>query len=101
MKFEAILKEATFTAVRSSGAGGQHVNKVSSKIQLSWEVNKSSCFSEVEKERILYKSSSWINEEGVLRVTSQNSRSQFSNKKMLFKSFLPFLKTLLKSQKKE
>ncbi|MBS4041165.1 MAG: aminoacyl-tRNA hydrolase [Flavobacteriales bacterium] len=100
MNFEAILKEVTFTAVRSSGAGGQHVNKVSSKIQLRWEVSKSSCFSEVEKERILLKVASLINEEGVLRISSQNSRSQFSNKKDAIQKFFTILENAFKEPKK-
>lgn len=100
MNFEAILKEVTFTSVRSSGAGGQHVNKVATKIQLSWEVKNSNCFSEMEKERIMLKTASWINEEGILRISSQNSRSQFSNKKDALQKLFTILENAFKEPKK-
>ena len=100
MNFEDILREVSFQAVRSGGAGGQHVNKVSTKILLSWEVQKSSCFSELEKERIMQKAASWINEEGILRISAQNHRSQFSNKKEAIQKLFIILENVFKEPKK-
>jgi len=54
MNIEKIIKELNFKAVRSSGAGGQHVNKVSSKIELFFDVQNSTEFTEEEKE-LLFK----------------------------------------------
>ena len=55
MNKETILKELLFKAVRSSGAGGQHVNKTSSKIVLSFHIHNSNGLEENEKERLLKK----------------------------------------------
>ena len=53
MNSDALIQELQFKAVRSSGAGGQHVNKVSTKIELSFDVINSHALSQIEKERII------------------------------------------------
>ena len=55
MNKEAIIKELNFKAVRSGGAGGQHVNKVSSKVELIFNLQNSSEFSDDEKNLLLKK----------------------------------------------
>ena len=55
MNAEKIIKELKFKAVRSSGAGGQHVNKVSSKVELLFDLQNSTEFTEEEKELLLQK----------------------------------------------
>jgi ribosome-associated protein len=75
-----ILPEITFTTSRSSGPGGQNVNKVNSKVTLQWNVSQSSAITVEEKEVIQYKLASHITKEGVLQVTSQEARSQLQNK---------------------
>jgi len=52
---ETLLNELNFKAVRSSGSGGQHVNKVSSKIELSFNLKDSLAFNEEQKQRLLLK----------------------------------------------
>ncbi|MFM9839035.1 MAG: alternative ribosome rescue aminoacyl-tRNA hydrolase ArfB [Cyclobacteriaceae bacterium] len=75
-----ILFELTFTTSRSSGPGGQNVNKVNSKVTLQWNVSQSSAITVEEKEVIQHKLASHITKEGVFQVTSQEARSQLQNK---------------------
>ena len=64
MNKETILKELLFKAVRSSGAGGQHVNKVSSKVELYFNIAKSLSFSDQEKQLLLKNLSTRITQQG-------------------------------------
>jgi ribosome-associated protein len=72
--------ELTFTASRSSGPGGQHVNKVSSRVTLLFDVAASPSLSEQQKHRILARLATRITKDGVLRVVSQKYRSQAANR---------------------
>ncbi len=72
--------EIVFSASRSSGAGGQNVNKVNTKVTLKFDVKNSQHLSEEEKEIILKKLSTRLTNDGVLILTSQEKRSQLQNK---------------------
>ena len=85
MNKEIIYKELLFKAVKSSGAGGQHVNKVSSKVELYFHVFSSEAFSEKEKEILLSNLSNKMTKEGVLKLYSSESRSQHTNKEKVIK----------------
>ena len=85
MDKETIYKELHFKAVRSSGAGGQHVNKVSSKVELYFDLASSEAFNEKEKQLLLKNLSNRINKEGVLKIYSSESRSQHTNKEKVVK----------------
>ena len=85
MNKETIYKELHFKAVRSSGAGGQHVNKVSSKVELYFDLASSEAFTEKEKQLLLKNLSNRINKEGVLKIYSSESRSQHTNKEKIVK----------------
>ena len=85
MNKDSIYKELLFKAVRSSGAGGQHVNKVSSKVELSFNIGSSEALSEKEKQLLLKNLSNRINKEGVLKIYSSESRSQHTNKEKVVK----------------
>ena len=76
---EAITSEFEFTTSRSSGPGGQNVNKVNSKVTLKWDVVHSSINDE-QRELILKKFHTRLTTEGVLLLTSQDKRSQLQNK---------------------
>ncbi len=76
---EAITSEFEFTTSRSSGPGGQNVNKVNSKVTLKWDVVHSSINDE-QREFILKKFHTRLTTEGVLLLTSQDKRSQLQNK---------------------
>ena len=82
---DSIYKELLFKAVRSSGAGGQHVNKVSSKVELSFNIGSSEGLSEKEKQLLLKNLSNRINKEGILKIYSSESRSQHTNKNKVVK----------------
>ena len=85
MNKEIIYKELLFKAVRSSGAGGQHVNKVSSKVELYFDLASSESFTEKEKQLLLKNLSNRINKEGILKMYSSESRSQHTNKERVVK----------------
>ena len=72
--------EITFSASRSSGAGGQNVNKVNTKVTLKFDVKNSQHLTEEEREIILKKLSTRLTNDGVLILTSQEKRSQLQNK---------------------
>ena len=100
MNFENLLKEANYKAVRSGGKGGQHVNKVSTKVELSFAVLNSAFLSADQKEILMLKLSSRINEEGILRLTCDSERSQFSNKELVSKKLLSLVQKSLTPKKK-
>ena len=97
---EAILHELTFKAIRSSGSGGQHVNKVSSKVELTFNLSESLLFDDDQKERLLSKLQHRLTKEGVLILQCGESRSQHKNKEIIIKRFLVLIKDALKVPKK-
>ncbi len=100
MQKEIILKELKFKAIRSSGAGGQHVNKVSSKVELSFAILDSEGLSNSEKERILLKLNTRLTKENLLILQCDEARSQHKNKDLVVKRFLDVLKKALHIPKK-
>lgn len=84
---EKLIGECVFTAVRSSGSGGQNVNKVASKVQLSFDVNASAVLDEEQKRLVLDKLANRINKNGVLQVSSDAERTQWQNKKAVIAKF--------------
>tara|TARA_R110002012_G_scaffold312248_1_gene522613 strand:+ start:185109 stop:185513 length:405 start_codon:yes stop_codon:yes gene_type:complete len=87
-----LITELSFKAIRSSGAGGQHVNKTSSKVVLNWDLPNSQVFSENQKERLIRKLQNRLTTEGVLILSSEDSRSQHKNKDLVIKRFLEIVK---------
>ena len=100
MNLESLYHELQFKAVRSSGAGGQHVNKVSSKVELSFDIPNSQSLSDYEKLRLLKTLSNRLTKEGVLKLSSGESRSQHTNKEKVIKRLVAILKKGLEVQKK-
>ena len=95
MNKEKLLTEITFKAVRSSGAGGQNVNKVSSKVVLTFDLNNSLALDYEEKVLILDKLSNRLTSENILILNCDEDRSQLKNKTIVTKRFLEILKTAL------
>lgn len=87
MEIEDFLPELVFCASRSSGPGGQNVNKVNTKVELRFDVMKSAVLSEEEKSLILNKLKGKINSDGILIITSQEDRSQLKNKETAISKF--------------
>jgi ribosome-associated protein len=88
MNAEVLISELQFKAVRSSGAGGQNVNKVASKAMLTWDVNTSRAINDSERQRVLEKLANRISNEGLLQITSEADRSQLKNRTQAEKKLL-------------
>ena len=103
MDKEILLSELKFKAVRSSGAGGQNVNKVSSKVVLSFDLFNSLGLTQEEKELLLTKIATKLTQENILILTSEEDRSQLKNKEVVVKKFLKVIENGLKipKQRKE
>ena len=91
MDIEKIISELSFKAVRSSGAGGQNVNKVSSKVVLTFDVNASQCLTDEEKELISNKIKTKLTSENILILNCDEDRSQLKNKEIVIKRFLEII----------
>lgn len=100
LQTDKILAECTLKASRSGGAGGQHVNKVSSKVELAFDVQNSAVLTDEQKALINQKLAARINAEGLLKVTEEGDRSQLVNKENVQKKFISLLKEALKKPKK-
>ena len=92
MEIQKIISELQYKAVRSSGAGGQNVNKVSSKVVLSFDLKNSQALSEEEKLRLETNLSSRLTTDLVLILNCDEDRSQLKNKEIVTKRFLELIK---------
>lgn len=95
-----IEAELSFSAVRSSGPGGQNVNKVSTAVEMRFDIPHSEVLFDSEKSTLMCRLSSRLTSEGVLIVFSQESRSQLSNRKAATDRFLRLLANALKVSKR-
>ncbi|WP_031427037.1 alternative ribosome rescue aminoacyl-tRNA hydrolase ArfB [Flavimarina sp. Hel_I_48] len=100
MKEDALLAECGFKAVRSSGPGGQHVNKTSTKVVLSWDLANTSVFDEDIKLRLSQRLANRLTKNGVLLLHNDQSRSQHTNKEAIQKQFLKLIEKGLQRPKK-
>jgi ribosome-associated protein len=92
-------KELIFVTSRSSGPGGQNVNKVNTKVMLRFDVAGSDVLNEVEKEAVLNKLASRLTVDRVLVLTSQDKRSQLQNKDAVIAKLEVLLEKALKRKK--
>ena len=79
--------EIKFKTSRSTGPGGQNVNKVNTKVELRFDVVNSGVLTDMEKEHLLRKLRNKITTDGILIIVSQQSRSQLKNKKIATDKF--------------
>jgi len=87
IKEKGLTRECEFSASRSSGPGGQNVNKVNSQVSLRFDVNNSVLLEEEEKKILLQKLASHISGLGILIITVQTHRSQLQNKEEAISKF--------------
>ena len=92
MEIEKIISELNYKAVRSSGAGGQNVNKVSSKVVLSFDLKNSKALSDEEKLLLETNLASRLTTDLVLILNCDEDRSQLKNKEIVTKRFLALVK---------
>ena len=100
MDIELLQNELEFSAVRSGGPGGQHANKVSSKVVVLFDIENSKALSEKERMRLLDKLSSKLNKKNQMMMTCDESRSQHKNKQIVTDRLMTLLKDALKVSKK-
>ena len=91
--------ELRFTASRSSGPGGQNVNKVSTRITLLFDLVNSPSLSRVEKERIKKRLATRISNQGVLRMVCQRHRSQSANRREVVERFGQLMADALRTRR--
>ena len=85
---------------RSSGAGGQHVNKTSSRVEIFWNIRDSRVLSEDQRERLLGKLSSRLTSDGSVRVVASDMRSQSRNRELAEERLAELLRRALVVPKK-
>jgi len=92
--------ELRFSSARSSGPGGQHVNKTETKVILSWEPLLSSTLNQSQKELILTKLSNYMSKEGVLTIYDQSTRYQLRNKVKVIAKWSKLVREAITPKKK-
>ena len=83
--------EFTFKTSRSSGAGGQNVNKVSTKVELDFDLINSALLTEEQKTFLSQKLENKLTKDGILQIIVQEERSQLANKEIAIKKFYDLL----------
>ena len=89
------LAELRYRFARSSGPGGQHVNKAETQVELTFDVAHSPSLSDAQRQRILTKLKNLIDAEGVLHLTAQSERSQLRNREAVTERFRSLLAAAL------
>ena len=85
---DALINECRFEATRSSGSGGQNVNKVSTKVSLIFNVLESSILDQEQKDIFLLKLRTRISKQGIFRINSGRERTQLANRKLVTEKFI-------------
>jgi ribosome-associated protein len=100
LKNRGIENEFIYSTSRSSGPGGQNVNKVSTKVELRFNLLLSPGFSEQEKEILFKKLKNRINKQSEIILVSQSERTQLKNKLVVTEKFYELISKALTTQKK-
>ena len=95
MDYDQLHKEVQYKAVRSAGPGGQHVNKVSSKVVLTFPVSSTQAFALADKNRLLEKWAHRLTNDQELQLSCGQSRSQMQNKSRVWKRFIEMVELAL------
>ena len=97
---DKLKSEIKYSASRSSGAGGQNVNKVNSKVELRFNILQSNILNESQKARLLNQLKNRINNNYEIILFAEEDRSQFKNKQIVTEKFLLLLDLALRTKKK-
>ncbi len=100
MNKETLQRELNFKATRSSGPGGQHANKVASKVVLTFNLENSKAFTIEEKELLFVKLKTRLNKDNTLVLSAETTRSQHSNKEIVIDKLYKIISEALKISKK-
>jgi ribosome-associated protein len=95
INIQELVDELEFKTSRSSGKGGQHVNKVSTKVMLIFDLKKSVVLKRNQKELIFSAIPNKINKIGVIQLSSSESRSQLKNKNIVIDRFIGLINKCL------
>lgn len=98
--FDKLHEELQFTTSRSGGSGGQHVNKVETKVTLRFNITTSKAFTDLQKDTIRTKLKNQINKNDELVIHQETDRSQIKNKQKIIKKFDALIRNALKPVKK-
>jgi ribosome-associated protein len=94
------MSELSFRFARSSGPGGQHVNRSATQVELLFDVANSPSLNETQRRRVLRKLKSRIDKEGVLHLVSQETRSQLRNREEVVERFQELMREALRIAKR-
>ncbi|WP_339792264.1 alternative ribosome rescue aminoacyl-tRNA hydrolase ArfB [uncultured Imperialibacter sp.] len=94
-----ILSELVFSATTGGGPGGQHVNKVSTKVTLRWSIQESAIISDEQKAILLSKLANKLTKEGELLLSSHESRSQLKNKEEVIRKLSSLIQQAFERKK--
>jgi ribosome-associated protein len=94
------VSELRFRTSRSGGPGGQNVNKLETRVELTFDVSGSLSLTEDQKQAVFSALSSRIDSHGILHISSQKSRSQWENKQVTIQKFTELLRAALKPRRK-
>ncbi|MDO5523254.1 MAG: alternative ribosome rescue aminoacyl-tRNA hydrolase ArfB [Bacteroidia bacterium] len=102
LNIDKLMSECTFSTARSSGAGGQNVNKVETKVTLYFDVKNSQILTDEQKSILSEKLKNRITKDGVLQLSSESERTQMRNKKVVSDKFINLIsKALIPAKKRK
>jgi ribosome-associated protein len=99
-KLSIPLAELSFRYSRSSGPGGQHVQKSSTRVELLFDVSSSPSLSDAQRKNVLKRLAGYVDSSGVLHLVSQSERSQLRNKEEVLDRFQTLMRQALKKRKR-